>query len=147
MRKPRVIVFDDDPQILDLLGGIFSSMQFEVVTYAEPLLCSPCEQGGDCAMPCADLVITDFKMPVRNGIELLSCQKRRGCAIDLMNKAVTSGDMSPENLVSSRSVAGIFFQKPFSLTTIRAWTEECLSRVDLSRPLRGYKECPASSHA
>jgi DNA-binding response OmpR family regulator len=138
MRKARIMIFDDDPFILQILGNYFSNMDFEVQPFPEPVSCCPCESIGSCSSPCADIVITDFRMPELNGIDLLYCQRQCGCTISIENIAIVSGNMPEEHLPDAYEVAGMFFQKPFSLAELGAWAKECISRVDLTLPLSSY---------
>jgi len=138
MRKARIIIFDDDPVILDMLDYYFSVRDFEVQSFSEPVLCHTSESTNSCLTPCADIIITDFRMPQRNGFDLLHYQAQRGCNISIWNKAIVSGALPSEHLLKTYEVAGMFFEKPFSLTELRAWTKECMARVDLTRPLSSY---------
>lgn len=132
------MIFDDDLFILEILGNYFSGKDFEVQSFAEPVSCCTSESGGGCSIPCADIVITDFRMPELNGIELLYCQRQCGCTISVENIAIVTGNMPEEYLPDAYGVAGKFFNKPFSLEKIGAWAKECLSRIDLSLPLSNY---------
>ena len=134
MRKPRIIIFDDDTMILELLNDYFSLMTFEVQCFNQPILCSPCENTN----PCADIIITDFQMPRINGFELLNHQNQQGCTINIKNKAIVSGVLPEEHIDKVSELAGTFFEKPFSLQEIAAWTKECIRRVNLSQPLCNY---------
>jgi DNA-binding NtrC family response regulator len=138
MRKARIVIFDDDPLILEILGNYFSSMNLEVQSFPEPFSCGPSQTNSSCSTPCADIIITDFRMPRRNGIELLHNQKKLGCTISVWNKAILSGNMPEEYLPDAYEVAGRFFDKPFSLEELGLWARECISRVDLTLPLSGY---------
>lgn len=134
MRKPRIIIFDDDTIILELLNNHFSRMNYEVQCFNQPILCPPCENTN----PCADIIITDFQMPRINGFELLNHQTQKGCTINIKNKAIVSGALPEEHIDKVSELAGTFFEKPFSLKELDAWTKECVSRVDLSQPLGNY---------
>ena len=138
MRKARIIIFDDDLVILDMLCYYFSVRDFEVQSFAKPVLCHSSESTNSCSTPCADIIITDFRMPQRNGFELLHNQAQLGCPISIDNKAIVSGYLPSEHLLKTYEVAGMFFEKPFSLTELRAWTKKCVARVDLTRPLASY---------
>jgi DNA-binding NtrC family response regulator len=109
-----------------------------VASFPEPILCTPPNKTEGCLKACADIIITDFRMPQINGIELLNHQTSRGCAIDINNKAVISGDLPEVHMDNISKLAGTFFKKPFSLEELYAWTQECLSRIDLSEPLGSY---------
>jgi len=139
MRKARIIIFDDDLLILGLLADFFSDMNFEVQCFAQPLLCFSSESTKSCLTPCADIIIIDYRMPERNGLELLHHQKQRECPINIKNKAIMSGDMSEECLAETMEVAGVFFRKPFHFNELTVWMKDCLNRLDLSWHLDDYK--------
>jgi CheY-like chemotaxis protein len=113
-------------------------MDFEVRSFVEPVSCCSSESIGSCSIPCADIVITDFRMPQQNGIELLSWQRQCGCTINVRNIAIVSGNMPEDCLPYAYEVAGMFFNKPFSLEELGAWAMECISRTDLTLPLSSY---------
>jgi DNA-binding NtrC family response regulator len=136
LRKPRIIIFDDDPVFLHLLEAYFSMKKFEVRSFGQPVLCictADC-----CGDPCADIVITDFAMPGITGIEILAHQSLRKCPIDVKNKAVLSGKPPDECVDKMRGLAEAFFQKPFRMDELGEWAKECLRRADLSKPLGTY---------
>ncbi|MBS1114256.1 MAG: hypothetical protein H6Q92_2019 [Nitrospirae bacterium] len=39
MRKPRILLFDDDNMLLEVLHYYFSARNFEVQSFSEPVLC------------------------------------------------------------------------------------------------------------
>jgi DNA-binding response OmpR family regulator len=77
MRKARIIIFDDDPVILDMLGYYFSVKGFEVQSFAEPILCHPSESASSCLTPCSDIIITDFRMPQRPDLNCFTSSPAR----------------------------------------------------------------------
>jgi CheY-like chemotaxis protein len=100
MRKPRVIIIDDDTPILKLLKTFLSRRNYEVITCNNPAACQVYENHtGSCNKQnlCSDILITDFKMPRMSGIELLHKQFIRDCKLDKKNKAVISGQIDNEN--------------------------------------------------
>ncbi len=134
VRKPRIIIFDDDTMVLDILNDYFSLMSFEVQSFNQVILCPVCENTNSCVNPCADIIITDFEMPRVNGIELLRHQAQRKCPINIKNKAIMSGVLPDKYIDKMEGLADNFFKKPFSLSEVAAWSRVCLSRVDLSQP-------------
>jgi DNA-binding response OmpR family regulator len=139
MRKPRVVIFDDEVFILNMLRDFFLMRGYEVLSYRDPTALCPLfeSQGGVCAYetPCADIMITDFAMPGVNGVELLERQQRKGCRQEARNKAVISGIIDDRSLAVVREMGCMFFSKPFTLFALSEWVSACEQRMDLSRPL------------
>ena len=138
MRKPRIIIFDDNATVLTMLNCYFSVMNCEVQTFDQAVLCPACDNVYNCVNPCADIIITDFQMPRINGIDLLHHHVQRKCPINIQNKAIMSAE-SPDNYIDKmKGLADTYFQKPFCVKKLNAWTQECISRSDLSQPLGNY---------
>lgn len=64
--KMRVLVIDDDPDVLEFLGTFFRSLNHEVVTHDNA-------KDGLAALVATqpDLVLLDIMLPQKNGLELL----------------------------------------------------------------------------
>jgi DNA-binding response OmpR family regulator len=129
------MVFDDEPAVLDLLKTFLSHRGYEVFCFSTPLACPdvmnkeiPCYHG----KPCADILITDFKMPGMSGLELLELQRERGCSLDIRNKAVISGLVDEEEMNRIMMMGCSFFRKPFRFSELSAWIEACEERLPLS---------------
>lgn len=137
MRKRRAILYDDDPSILELLTIFFEDLEYEVIAKNEPVACPVYQDDATCLnrSPCGDIMITDLIMPGMTGLEMLRHQARRGCGIDVRNKAVHSGSLEPGSLEAIGQLGCNFFHKPASLAELGAWVRECESRMDLSLPL------------
>jgi len=140
LRKPRVIIIDDEDMFLNCLKKWLSKKNYEVLTFSDPTVCPFHEKRTDNCMkenPCADIIITDFHMPGMNGIELLQSQLGRGCKIDKRNKAIMSGDMNDKIITVMNESDYSFFEKPLDLFMISDWLNGCEKRIDLSLPLAG----------
>lgn len=138
MRKPRAVIYDDEVTILDLLSTFLSKRNYEVLSFSEPVVCPVYEKvADDCTelLPCADIIITDFRMPKMNGLELLRHQSKRGCKVDTRNKAVISGVMDDEIGKQAGGLGCAFFDKPLVLSRLSEWLISCEQRFDLSKPL------------
>jgi CheY-like chemotaxis protein len=147
MRKPRVIVVDDDDLILTVFRHLFESMGYEVLTADTPMTCAFYrELADDCPQHdrCTDILITDNTMPNMTGLELLEMQHHRGCKLTSKNKALMTGN--PDSGIREHAdVLGCkFFQKPMPIFDITEWVKECEGRVDLSEPLASDLYLPAT---
>jgi len=137
MRKPRVIIFDDEVFILNMLKEFFLMRGYEVLTYSDPTsICPIYGQGGDLCSShdrCCDVMITDFNMPYVKGVELLERQSRKGCKLNIRNKAVISGYIDEQYRMRVLQLGCAFFQKPFNLLMLMEWLAGCEQRIDLSQ--------------
>ena len=141
MRKPRVIIFDDESMLLELMEFYFDRWGYEVFSYRVPVVCLFNGSAGSCKSlaPCADLVISDFQMPHMTGLELFQLQAQRGCRIDNKMKAIMSGRADGALLKQCKDLGYRFFEKPFYSSELYAWVSECEKNFDLSRQLAGKK--------
>ncbi|HWR58654.1 MAG TPA: response regulator [Thermodesulfovibrionales bacterium] len=138
MRKPTVIIFDDDLINLKVLKSLITATRdYEVLTFDRPVDCPVYGDIESCAglNPCADIIITDYKMPGMTGIEMLHRQEQRGCGVDMRNKAVMSADLDDKQQEIIKGLGWAFFEKPFKFNNLLAWLDECEKRIDLSVPL------------
>jgi CheY-like chemotaxis protein len=141
MRKPRAIIYDDDAMILELMKLYFARRGYEVFLYSSPVVCpfhkSPTDSCEN-PCPCADILISDFKMPGMTGIELLQGQSKLGCKLEMKFKAIMTG-YSDNSVISQCADMGCkFFQKPVTFSQLSGWLSECEKLFDLS-PQSGGK--------
>ena len=145
MRKRRVIVFDDEVLILKLFKSFFSARGYEVLTYSEPVACPMFGKDSEtCSrtFPCADVIVTDYKMPGMDGLQLLREQSRLGCRLTAKNRALTSGFLDENLKKTAAELECAFFQKPIVFSEFAAWVAECEKRVDPSQPLASRRVEP-----
>ncbi len=143
MRKLRMLVFDDEEPILSLFREFFSGKDCEVLAYGEPVVCPTydhCSHSCPALSPCVDVLITDYKMPGMNGLQLLREQVKMGCALPLKNKALISGHGDDALRKEIEGMGYIFFQKPLRFSEIRQWLNTCRERTDLSSPLPALRK-------
>jgi len=138
IRKRRVIIYDDDVNVLNLLKDFFSNRGYEVLAFDSLAVCTIYGKNLDsCAnsKPCADIIITDYQMPKMTGLELLHKQAQRECKVDIRNKALMSGNLDEENQKKVKGLGHAFFSKPFKFPEFTAWVEDCETRIDLSKQI------------
>jgi DNA-binding response OmpR family regulator len=138
LRKPRVLIFDDDPHILSMLERYFTLKGYDAQAFNEPTSCSiygDSAEGCHNLHPCADILITDFDMPHMTGVKMIERQKARGCRLEPRNKAIISGFMDDEYIRKAGELGCAFFKKPFLLTELDPWILECEARTDLTLPI------------
>jgi CheY-like chemotaxis protein len=141
MRKPRVIIFDDDVNILNLFKDFFSRIDYEVLAYSEPIVCPMYEKNADNCIKknrCADIILTDFTMPRMNGIELLEKQFQSGCKLDIRNTAIITGTVDDDTKRLIEKLGCAYFKKPFRLKELSYWLNERVKNMDLSEPLDNF---------
>ncbi len=138
MRNRRAIVFDDEPIILNLLENVLKRRDYEVFLFEKPIAC-PVFRNNDrhchSEKPCADVMIADFNMPEMTGVELFELQRVKGCRLDIRNKAIISGMANGDDIREFITAGGTFFSKPFRLSNLTEWIQECEQRMPLTKPV------------
>ena len=138
MRKPRVIVCDDDEVILHVFRHALEKMGYEVLTAKTPLTCAFFRDDAESCPQhdrCTDVLITDYAMPNMTGLELLEMQHHRGCKLTSRNKALLTGRDDDEIKKRTEDLGSSFLSKPLPIAVLEEWIRECITRVDLSEPL------------
>lgn len=139
-RKLRVLLFEDDPHLRDVLTTLLEAQEYEVLAYSEPLHCPVYTTGGSCGCPagmaCGDVLVTDVEMPRVSGLEMLAQKLRRGCRTDVRNIAVMSGGWTTERREAARRLSCKTFDKPFAVGEFERWLSECAARARLDLVLR-----------
>jgi len=111
--RPRLLLVDDDPQILQLLNEIGGREGFEVLEAAD----------GAAALEMMhrrhmDLVLLDLHMPRVNGLDVLRAVRAGGTASQI---ALMSGAASVEDAVEAIKLGATeYFSKPLDLPRVRA---------------------------
>ena len=138
IKKPRVIVFEDDPTLATLLEHTFLSTGHDAHVFTDPtarVVCRDYEAQCPREKPCADIVLSDHMMPNMTGIDFLLLQRLRNCKISDENKAIMTGDViRPELKAAIKDLGCQIFTKPFKIAEILKWVDECVERVFEKRP-------------
>ena len=127
--KIKAIVLEDDDTIRILTAEILKDRGYDVYASSEPLF-SPVYLNEECTSPdeyCTTIVITDINMPNMTGLEFIEHQKSMGCKFQYV--AVMSGRWTNEALAHANRLGCQTFSKPFKITEIKKWLDECEERL------------------
>jgi len=131
-RAFRVLVFEDDRDLAFLLERMIGSFGFEVDVYPDPTVC-PVYRMPRCtcpkSSPCADIVISDYRMPRMSGVEFMKLQQERGCKARVENKAIMSASITSAQKKEIEALGCHFISKPFRRAEIREWLDACVARL------------------
>ena len=137
--KLRSYIFDDNDTVRTLLQQVCLDRGYEVFAFSSPGLCPlNLNQSCQCPVPCAcgDIVLSDLKMPIVDGLEFVRAQRAKGCHIRFV--ALMSGYWSEGDLLLARQYDCKIFQKPFPLSELYAWLDEVERQIDPSRCLASF---------
>lgn len=108
----KILIVDDDPNVIDLLAGLIRSIGFTDIMTA---------QDGEVGLRIfheyhPDLIITDIEMPKIDGLELLEKVKK---SVPETIVIIISGQSNPENVIEAlERHADNFLAKPFSIAKL-----------------------------
>lgn len=128
----RVFVFEEDPSVLELLVLYLEQTGHHAqgfrAGYTCPLyLLEECVCPAD--KPCAEAVIVNTKVPTQESLQILIDQDQRKCKLPKANKAVMSAYFNPEREKYFQEQGFTVIKKPFRLSTIATWLNECSDRL------------------
>lgn len=135
MKKHRILVFDQDQSLRELLRTYLGGQGYEVLAFSDPTICPLYHKLLDetCRCPknrpCADSVLIDIKMKEINAFDFLKLQRQRGCKALDANKAVMSASMTRKFEATLAEFGCHHIKKPFRLEEIKNWIEECATRL------------------
>jgi len=135
----RVLIFDDQQIIRQLLWSLFDNRGYEVFTFPNPAIC-PLSEEDHCPclkeQACSDVIISDVEMPFKNGLDFIEEQINKGCRCK--NIALMSGAFTNEHLVKAKSLGITIFEKPFQLVDINNWLDRIEKNIDPERRLADW---------
>jgi DNA-binding response OmpR family regulator len=137
--KLRIIVLDMDENIRDLVTMIVQNKGHEVIALPEPMVC-PLYSDLDCCrsqdLACSDIMIISNRMAKMSGLKLIKKQLEGGCKGATQNKLVLSTSIRESREFSYAKELGCkVLMKPFKISEISAWIDECEKRIDPNRKL------------
>ncbi len=119
--KSRVLVFDDDNNLRNLIVEILEEIGYEVLSFQ-----NPSKIGKKLQLEYSktdDIVITDIEMPIMNGIEFI--KKLIKVNFKTENIAIMSGNWTESSLDFANHFGIKILKKPFSLNDLMFWCKKC----------------------
>jgi DNA-binding response OmpR family regulator len=141
--KTRILLFEDEYSIRRPLCVFLRARGYEVLDFPSPMTCTlVTEQKCTCSREraCADLVITDMKMPGMTGLELIRMMAEKGCHASSREKIVISSGLTPEQAVELRTLGCHFLPKPFQVEELLALIQVCEQHIPPDRELVPVEE-------
>jgi response regulator RpfG family c-di-GMP phosphodiesterase len=118
----RILVVDDDPLILAALSRILQAEGYEVVTQSDPVVAAREEN--------FHVVLTDFMMPMLNGVELLRLLREKNPgAVRLMLTA--AADFRTASEAVNRGEVFRLLGKPWSLSELTSSVRQAFQHYKL----------------
>jgi DNA-binding NtrC family response regulator len=107
----RILVIDDEEMILDAIKIIFEDMGYSVQTTSDPV------KGTEDALASDyDLVLTDIRMPSRNGAEIVEAVLEKKPATRILVITAYPNDPLAERAIKAGAVG--LLRKPFEIAKI-----------------------------
>jgi signal transduction histidine kinase len=126
--RKLVVLIDDDPLVLEGMGGLFRSWGWHVVTAGTDgaALAGVAERDHP-----PDLIVSDYYLPSgKTGIEAIE-GLRKACSVQIPG-FIVSGDTSPEPLHEARANGYYLLHKPVDPMALRAMLSQVLRKHQAS---------------
>lgn len=144
--KPRILIFEDNDILRSTLKYILTERGYEVFTFSKPKMCQALDSvthtcPADYA--CADVIISDVNMPTKTGLDLIKERLQKGCKVKY--RALMSADWTDSDLKSAHELGCYIFHKPFDLSKMLEWLEDCTNGLDPARKLSDLVSKPGET--
>ena len=127
MKKLKAVVIDDLDWCRELLTEILEEKGYAVRSYAQAEtfpFCSDPTRPCQSSEACADLLLTDNRMPNLTGLEMVAQQRARGCKLCQGKRAVISGSWTGAERGRAHALGCHVLEKPFNLKGLQAWLQQ-----------------------
>ena len=137
--QPRVLLVDDEPDLLELLELTLSRMGLDTV-------CADCVTTAIRLLDndSFDLCLTDMRLPDGDGLRVIEHINGRG--LDIPVAVITAYGSAPNAVAALKAGAFDYLSKPVALEQLRALVKQALNVPDPTRPASSYRllgESPA----
>ncbi len=126
--KRKLLIVDDEPDILESLCDLFHAALDGVQcrtaasgTQALEIL----QKGG------VDLILSDYKMPGMNGLDLLVHLRGREGLADVP-AIFLSARVGPDDIEAGTSLGASYLTKPYVMSALLAAIEQAVTHVDVA---------------
>jgi len=134
--KIRVLIFDDEVSIRRLFRIALERRGYEIFDFDNPSIC-PLYTQELCGCPsnkmCADIIISDIRMPSVDGISFIREQKEKGCKVQ--NVLITSAYIDPYVQKEVEELGCVCLKKPFHIDQFNAIIDMFEKNIDPDREL------------
>ena len=138
--KPRILIVDDEERMASVVAMALGRAGYD---------CEMCNSGGAAlawlAEHAADIVVTDWKMPQMDGVELLLQLHARHPGLPVI--LLTAHGSVPSAVAAMREGAFDYVTKPFDNDELRAVVARALDMTRLERENRYLRQEVASRYA
>lgn len=125
-KRARIAIADDEEKICELLEAVLADEGYDVDTFSYSLECLSALKSGN-----YDMLITDLKMPVMDGLDL-AARARKACP-DLVVMVIT-GYASVESAVEAlRAGFDDYVMKPLDIEELRSIVARALNARELGK--------------
>ncbi|MGI9591804.1 MAG: sigma-54-dependent transcriptional regulator [Myxococcota bacterium] len=127
--KPRIAILDDERRMVEIIGMVLRREGYEVRAHSDPA-----EALAALEKERTDLLLTDLKMPVMDGVEVLT--RAREVDPELPVILMTAHATVPTAIEAMRRGAFDYVEKPFDNTELKTLVQRALEVTRLSRENR-----------
>jgi hypothetical protein len=138
--KARVLIFDEDQTVRELIWTVCNIRGYEVFLFNEPVYCPfksnelcCCETG----LACTDMIIADLSKPSRTALSFIAALVSKDC--HCRNIALMSGAWSEYDAARAKGLGCQLIQKPSILGQISTWFEKVERSLDPCRQLPAWR--------
>jgi two-component system cell cycle sensor histidine kinase/response regulator CckA len=128
--EQKIVVIDDEAPMLDIISTTLRALDYEVMTFTEPLQALKWLTSVDWNV---DLVITDIIMPGKDGLALARTLRAKAGPIAIL---LISARISDEGLWGEDQQDLPFLSKPFTTTELVEAVEKTIARFPRQAPKR-----------
>ncbi|HEY4644370.1 MAG TPA: sigma-54 dependent transcriptional regulator [Bacteroidota bacterium] len=138
-RKPKVLVVDDEPNILKTIGICFDAIGFETRLFLKPQ-----EVLEALRTEHFDLAFVDLKMTPINGMEIL--EEIKAHSPETTVTIITAHGSIDSAVEAMKKGAYHYIQKPFDFQELQVFATKALEHHELTRELRELRTQVAEVH-